>query len=303
MSVSRRDFIARSAVLSGGALLPAMLDKAAVPIVPAAVPLYIMATNWGFAGSWDAFCQAASKAGYEGVEVWAPPLEEKQDFLSGVQKHKLKFGFLVGSGESDPGKHIVQFEKNLRYAADMKPLYINCHAGKDYYSRENALKIFQLTRSISDATRIPIYHETHRSRLLFAAHVTHQYLKEVPALELTLDISHWCNVHESLLGDQPEAVAAALSRTSHIHARVGHPQGPQVNDPRAPEWNRTLEKHLQWWDTAIAGLVKKQVPFITITTEFGPADYMPTVPYTRREIADQWDINLYMKDLLKSRYK
>ena len=39
----------------------------------------------------------------------------------------------------------------------------------------------------------------------------------------------------------------------------------------------------------------------TITTEFGPADYMPTLPYTRVPVADQWKANVYMMKALKER--
>ncbi|GAB1483119.1 hypothetical protein MASR2M78_19350 [Treponema sp.] len=51
--------------------------------------------------------------------------------------------------------------------------------------------------------------------------------------------SRWCTVAESYLEDQKEAVDAALSRTDHIHARVGFPEGPQVGDPAAPEWEES----------------------------------------------------------------
>ncbi len=62
------------------------------------------------------------------------------------------------------------------------------------------------------------------------------YMEKIPELRITFDVSHWCNVHESLLEDQPETVDMTLQRVDHIHARIGHPEGPQVNDPRAPEW-------------------------------------------------------------------
>jgi hypothetical protein len=41
---------------------------------------------------------------------------------------------------------------------------------------------------------------------------------------------------------------------------------------------------------------------MTILTEFGPPDYMPTTPYTRQPLADQWAINVHMMHLLRKRY-
>jgi hypothetical protein len=122
-----------------------------------------------------------------------------------------------------------------------------------------------------------------------------------PDLKLTLDISHWCNVHESLLEDQSENVEAALNRTGHIHARIGHQEGPQVNDPRAPEWKQAFDTHLAWWDNVVAQKAKRNET-VTILTEFGPPTYMQTLPYTFTPVSDQWAINVYMMKFLKQRY-
>ena len=92
----------------------------------------------------------------------------------------------------------------------------------------------------------------------------------------------------------------ALQRVDHIHARIGHPEGPQVNDPRAPEWDDAVKAHFAWWDKIVEKKTKAEV--LTVLTEFGPPDYMPTLPYTRQPLADQWAINVYMMKLLRQRY-
>ena len=48
---------------------------------------------------------------------------------------------------------------------------------------------------------------------------------------------------------------------------------------------------------------KRGTPILTITSEFGPAPYMPALPFTRMPIASQWDINVHMMDLLRERYR
>ena len=103
------------------------------------------------------------------------------------------------------------------------------------------------------------------------------------------------------MGDQDENVALALSRTDHIHARVGHAEGPQVNDPRAPEWDSAVKAHFAWWDKVVEQK-RRDGQRLTILTEFGPVDYMPALPYTRQPVADQWEINAYMMNVLKARY-
>ena len=122
-------------------------------------------------------------------------------------------------------------------------------------------------------------------------------------LKITLDISHWCNVHESLLHDQENTVQLALSRTGHIHARIGHPEGPQVNDPRAPEWTETVHRHFEWWDAVVQMQIKNGAHQLTFLTEFGPPNYMPTMPYTQQPLSNQWEINVYMMQLLRKRYQ
>ena len=136
---------------------------------------------------------------------------------------------------------------------------------------------------------------------MYAAPVTRNFIEKIPNLRLTLDVSHWCNVHESLLTDQQETMTLALQRVDHIHARIGHAEGPQVNDPRAPEWEPAVKAHFTWWD-AIVKMKKEKGETITFLTEFGPPDYMPTEPYTRKPLADQWAINVHMMQLLRKRY-
>lgn len=264
----------------------------------------ILATNWGYEGTVDAFCAAAKKEGYDGAEFWWPQNQKDHDELfAALKKHDLQVGFLCGSGLKEYAAHLDFFKKSIDAAikSEIKPLYINCHSGRDYFSYDQNKAFIDHTSEASDKSGIPIYHETHRARMLFAAHIARNFIEKNPKLKLTLDISHWCNVAETLLEDQEETVKLALSRAGHIHARIGHPEGPQVNDPRAPEWESALKAHLAWWDVVVERKIKSGEQ-ITFLTEFGPPHYMPTVPFTNQPLADQWGINVFMMHLLRKRY-
>jgi sugar phosphate isomerase/epimerase len=304
-ALSRRKFLTITA-MTGTQLALNSLETFARPLpVPQqrGFSLLILATNWGFAGSWDEFCQKIKKAGYDGAEVWYPAeAAQREQLLNAFSKHQLKIGYLVGSGDRDFQKHLDQFTNSLEKAAAGKPVYINCHSGRDHFSFDQNKAFIDLTTSVSKSTGVPIYHETHRSRILYAAPVARQFMEKLPDLRITFDVSHWCNVHESLLDDQRETLAMALERADHIHARIGHPEGPQVNDPRAPEWKDAVAAHFAWWDT-IVERKKKEGRLMTFLTEFGPVDYMPALPYTRQPLADQWEINRHMMDTLRARYK
>ncbi len=304
MNFSRRQFIQTSSTLTTGLLLNAM-DSFAKPLTTqnaSTFSMLVFATNWGFAGSTEEYCAHVKQDGYDGIETWYPnDASEREKLSAALTKNGLKVGFLVGGSDSDYQKHIVQFQTNLSAAAALKPVYINCHSGKDFFSFEQNKNFIDYSTKVSREQNVPIYHETHRSRILYSAPVARTFMEKIPELRLTLDISHWCNVHESYLADQAETVKLALGRTDHIHARIGHPEGPQVNDPRAPEWGDALKAHFAWWD-AVVEQKKKEGKLITFLTEFGPVDYMPALPYTRQPVANQWEINVHMMQVLRKRY-
>jgi sugar phosphate isomerase/epimerase len=292
--------------MSGTAAMVNPLDAFNIPLgtaVPAAgFELLIFATNWGFNGSWDEFCSRIKKDGYDGAEAWYPSEEDdRNEFLEAFQKYQLKFGLLVGGSDNDYQKHLQQFKTMLDGAASLKPVYINCHSGRDHFSFDQNKAFIDFTAEVNIKTKVPVYHETHRGRILYSAPISRQFMEKHSSLRLTLDISHWCNVHESLLTDQLENVKLALSRTDHIHTRVGHAEGPQVNDPRAPEWKDAVDAHFGWWDQ-IVEQKRREGKLLTMLTEFGPVDYLPALPYTRQPVADQWEINKHMLDTLRTRY-
>ncbi|MDX1942074.1 MAG: sugar phosphate isomerase/epimerase [Saprospiraceae bacterium] len=298
--MNRRQFLTNTATITAAV---ATLDSYAAPLFQsnAASKLKIMATNWGFNGSMDAFCAKAKTEGYDGIEVWWTP---DPALFEALKKYELEVGFLVGAGEKDYDIHLANFIKNLEAATNNKmqrPLYINCHSGKDFFSFEQNLAFFDATTKISKQTGIIICHETHRGRILYNAPLTKAFMEKRADLTLTVDLSHWCCVHESLLGDIDEIVMMALDRADHIHARVGHAEGPQVSDPRAPEWATAVNAHFRWWDKVVERK-RNAGEDITILTEFGPPDYLWSLPYTRQPIANQWDINVHMMQILRKRY-
>ncbi len=307
MSLDRRKFLSTAATIGAIVMTPFEELLASKPAfkMPADFSLKIMGTNWGFPGTMDEFCAKAKKAGYDGVELWWPVATAAQkEMLDALKKHQLEVGYLAGGSDKDPAKHFEQFKAMFDGAVQsaQRPLYINCHSGRDFFSMEENGKFIDYTTKVAKETGLLVCHESHRSRILFAAHVAKQYIQKYPDLRLTLDISHWCNVHESLLQDQEETVQLALTRTDHVHARIGHQEGPQVNDPRAPEWEGAVKRHLEWWDAIIQMKIKNGTNQLTILTEFGPPHYLPALPYTVQPVADQWGINEYMMHLLRKRY-
>jgi len=264
--------------------------------------IYFFCPRWGSENlSWDEFCQKVKEAGYNGVEAGVSfDEQEKTAQQQALKKHDL---LLIGqywqSFEKEFELHVASYVKHLYQLASLQPLKINAQTGKDYFSPEQNNELFEAAKKFTESTGIPVAHETHRNKALFAAPVAFQYLTQHPLLAITADFSHWCNVAESFLEDQQETIELAVQRTVHIHARVGHPQGAQVTDPRLPEWQEALQIHLQWWKKIYQHQLREQQSVHTITPEFGPAPYMIHHPVTKQPLADQWEINCWMMAHLK----
>lgn len=262
--------------------------------------LLFFQTNWGFEGSWEAFFLKTKSSGYDGVEVWLPKnARVQQEVSKGLKKHQLKVIYLCGTNKSLSFKEsLLAYENDLKKVIVQKPYAINSHTGSDFFSFEQNMKFLKLANDLSNKYNIPIHHETHRGRFSYALPETKRYLNSDSAFRLTLDISHWMVVHESLLAQQQQLLDEVMERTDHVHARVGFEEGPQVNNPQAPEWDKALNRHLSIWESIILSHWKTGKP-MTITTEFGPPNYLPTAPFTQKPLSDQWEANVFIMKAIK----
>ncbi len=264
--------------------------------------------HWGYENTkLNEFFKQAKLQGYDGVEYAIASdlpvsmideifnMAAKEDMLLIVQHYD--------NNETDYDKHYDAYNAWLWKMNGYKPFIINSQTGKDFFLFEDNTSLISAAMKFSRDTGIKVYHETHRNKFSFAAHITKEYLQKILDLQITLDASHWVCVAESFLENQQDAMQLAIERTEHIHARVGYEEGPQVPDPRAPEWQYALNRHLSWWDkVAERKRLEGADAMLTITPEFGPFPYMVSLPFTRQPITNQWEINAYMMQILRERY-
>ncbi|KAF0696929.1 Aste57867_12348 [Aphanomyces stellatus] len=266
-------------------------------------PISIFAPHWGSNHlSRDHFIAQVKEAGcFDGIEMSLPlDARERDAWTRDISDAGLQL--IAQQWETalvrDFDEHKAGLETYLRNAAAAAPIFINTHTGKDYYSFEQNSELLELAHRITNETGVRIVHEIHRSRFSGHPMLLLPYLDKFPSLELNADLSHWCVACESLLEDQHEMLTQSIfPRVRHIHARVGHPQGPQVNDFRAPEHHEAVAHHISWWDAIVA-----HGELATITPEFGPSPYTQTLPYTNQVVSDAWELNVAMANALKARY-
>lgn len=248
------------------------------------------------------FVKISKEEGYDGLELNIPDNIQFVDELKNTTR-SLGMDIIAQQWLPPLNESVDEYKRRmvvyLKRLATIKPLFINSHTGKDYFTFEDNCNLIEACFEIEKETDVPIVHETHRGRFNFHAYTTLKYIEKYKNLYINADFSHFCNVSESLLEDQIEIVSQLISRSKYIHARVGFDQSAQVNDPFAPEWKPNLDHFLSWWQQIIDNAKKRGEDVFYICPEFGPYPYMPQLPYTQKPVADQWKINSEMKDYLK----
>jgi sugar phosphate isomerase/epimerase len=263
--------------------------------------LFVLCPQWGLEHlPIEDFFLNVKQAGYDGIDTWLPEESSKRKkFINLLDQYQL---CIVSHQHQAKGNTIDEFCRSLDYYLNLSlecdPLLINSHSGKDYFSLDDQLKVIDTIEDFSIRNDITVANETHRGRIGFSPYNAWEIFKRRPNMKITADFSHWTCVTESLLENSEEIVEEAIRRTKHVHARVGYTQGPQVPDPRLAEWQEPVNFFLSLWERIIENQKLAGVEYFTMTTEFGPPPYMWTKTEDNTPIKCQWEINLFMKDLL-----
>ena len=267
-----------------------------------------LCTHWGSEGKTAAaFLESVLDEGYNGVEINLPEDRAFTDeFTNNLHEIRTEYPDFVFAGQCVPDaknetvdEHIARVLKRLEYLAGFRPDFINSHTGKDFYSFDENCRVIGAIESFAARNGIRVLHETHRGRFSFHGPSLLPYLEHFPQMEIIADYSHWCNVSESMLEGQEDILRKVMPHVGHIHARIGHAQAPQVNDPFAPEWKEHRATFISWWKDILHYKSGEGTIDFSITPEFGPAPYMPAMPFTGEPLGNQRKINSKLKEHLK----
>jgi sugar phosphate isomerase/epimerase len=289
--------------------------------------LVMMRSLWGVIHTFEGTrtlpqaLKAIAGLGYDGIEVpFKMALQVGSDkFKQMLEDHNLRVGFQVFSdgplapgcsgvaggpyaGQPQPGptpeEHLEVFRDQVRGTLEFNPLYVNSHSGKDHFTVDEADRFFQPAVEFQkdEVDGLLLMHETHRKRYLHSPWVARDFLPRYPDIKLCADFSHWVTVAEANCADEAlnEVIAQVAPQVHHIHARIGYDHGPQVSDPRAPEWRAYTEGHEKWWGMVWDAQAQRKQGLTTMCPEHGPAFYQQALPYTCQPVADIWEVNHWL---------
>jgi sugar phosphate isomerase/epimerase len=249
---------------------------------------------WGFAApgtlfpTWQQALPTVKhqRVPYAGVEFPILMVSDPGELTEALAQHALGFIPMAFTFGDSVAAHLASLRGQLVTAKQVPHRFVNCHAGRDAFSEQEAIAFFAGALALEDELGVKIAYETHRGRILYNPWTTARVLEKFDTLKLVCDYSHWVVVCERLIDDQLSILNACAERAVHIHARVGFENGPQVSDPAAPEWSAQLAAHERWWDAIWASQERRGVQVSTLTPEFGPPSYQAVLPYTQAPLAD-----------------
>ncbi|HEY0466699.1 MAG TPA: hypothetical protein VGC79_20975 [Polyangiaceae bacterium] len=256
----------------------------------------LFASAWAFGGL--SACQREVASGvFDGIE--GPPPETAAQARE-LMRAKLPYVAEICSGGSyapassvSVESHFQDFRNQVIRAVEANALFCSCLVGSDSWPLSVAIDFFARALEFGSQAGTELSFETHRSRPTFHPWLTAELLRALPELRLTCDFSHWCVVCERLPDDEA-VLELAISRARHVHARVGYAQGPQVPDPRAPEYESELLAHEGWWRRIALAAAARGQALLTVTPEFGPDGYLQQAPFSRQPVADLAELNRWM---------
>jgi hypothetical protein len=258
---------------------------------------------WGVSEPPERFFPQVKQEGYAGVETGVPlSSPEETAFRALLEENELEYIAQIYTQGHTVAEQIDSFKTELRRALKLRPALINCHGGRDSWSFWEAIEFYRAVIDLETEHGVHVAHETHRGRVFYNPWITCDILKELPGLGLCCDFSHWVCVTESLLPHCAPAIELCARHCIHVHARVGYEEGPQVPDPRAPEYAAQVQAHEAWWDIIWKAQEEKGFASSTLTPEFGPPPYLQTEPYSARPIANLEDICLWQAERQRRRF-
>jgi hypothetical protein len=166
----------------------------------------------------------------------------------------------------------------------------------------DSLRLLEGWMRLADEAGVPVYFETHRGRLTNDLLQMLDLLRDLPALRLTADLSHYVVAREfpfPVPAEMQAQVGELLRRAWAIHGRVASPGQVQVEISFA-QHRPLLEQFVAWWQALMRDWRGRAGPddSLAFTCELGPRPYAISGP-DGEDLSDRWQEALQLKDIAR----
>jgi sugar phosphate isomerase/epimerase len=246
-----------------------------------------------------------AEAGYAAISASIPAPEEAGEWHRLLERYKLGFSAMAFPSKVDDIRNTL---KEARQFGRVQ--YVNLQVMDGFVIDQQAIGLLSELLALANEAGMPTFVETHRGTVTQDLIRTAQYVRVLPELRLTIDLSHYVVAGElnGPLAKAEEHFEWLLQRTSAIHARVSN--GEQVQIDVGTEGDHPMLKNFErWWRKGMAYWLKQAQPgdVLPFVTELGPPGYYAI---TRRdnagreiEISDRWQQALLFKRIAEAQWK
>ncbi|KAK9818181.1 hypothetical protein WJX72_008314 [[Myrmecia] bisecta] len=187
--------------------------------------------------------------------------------------------------------------------------FFNAHSGHDSFEHGQSVQLMEACAALEASQGLTMVHEIHRGRICYSPWVVQRLLRDVP-IKLVADYSHFMCVCEASPDDEllSASISSMATHIHHIHGRIGYENGPQVNDPRGPEWAQYVDVYVHWWEQIWTTQHRQhRASSTSLTPEFGPPPYQQELPSTYQTstgpVADIAQVNDWLAALVRQRFR
>ncbi|CDN42534.1 sugar phosphate isomerase/epimerase [Paenibacillus sp. P22] len=236
-----------------------------------------------------------ANAGFTGIFGSLPEREDEALWRRLMQKHPFSFGL-----ETFPSSGL-QLKEALLKAQDYNVMYVNAQVKDSFTINREAVDLIKELYETAAHFNVPFFIETHRGRITQDLLRTTEYVRAVPEMALTIDLSHYILAGEMNSFELAEPYfAELLMRTGSIHGRVTNGQQIQIHLEEQAE-HPIVEHFRRWWKAGMRNwLTQAQpgdvLPFVceighhySITPQFLPSSH------SSEELSDRWQQSKLLK--------
>jgi hypothetical protein len=236
-------------------------------------------------------------AGYDGISTYGTDrayIRQLSNLVAGTD--------LVLEWQAFP-KTVEDMKPVLDIAAELEVHHINVQPDVRPRRLEECFPLLDGWLKLTEASKIPVWYETHRDRMTADLYFTLDLLDHYPNLPLIADLSHILVGREfafPVSAENHALVHRILDNTMAFHGRVATREQVQI-EVSFPHHRPWVDLFLDWWDYGFRSFRRREGVDreICFTCELGPKPYAIT-GRDGNDSTDRWAEALMIRDWVQT---